>query len=231
MSLLSKIFTAIRGGATEAGQAVVDKNAIRILEQEIRDAENYMDKAKRDLTEVMAKEMQAGRRVEEINKEVSKYEEYAKQALAKGDETLALEIATKIADIQAELQLKKKEKESFAGHVVRLKDMIRKTNASLSDMKRQMVMVKTTDSVHKATKTITDNYASSGSKMLSAKESLDRIKQRQQDYEDRMSAGEALQDEFTGQSLEDKLADAGLSGNQNSANDILAKLKAGGSSS
>lgn len=229
MSLLGKIFTAIRGGANEAGQAVVDANAVRILEQEIRDAEKHMENAKRDLADVMAKEMQAGRRIEEVKKEITNYENYAKQALAKGDESLALDIAGKIAELQSEKQLKEKEKQSFNNHVTRLKEMIRKTSASLNDMKRQMVMVKTTDSVHKATKTITDNYANSGSRLLSAKESLDRIQKRQQDFEDRMAAGEQLEDELTGKSLDEKLQEAGLSGNQNSANDILAKLKAGDS--
>ena len=40
MSILTKIFTLLRGGANEAGQAVVDANALRILDQEIRDAGN-----------------------------------------------------------------------------------------------------------------------------------------------------------------------------------------------
>jgi len=54
MSIFKKIMTAIRGGASEAGEAIIDANATRIFEQEIRDAENHLTKAKRDLTGVMA---------------------------------------------------------------------------------------------------------------------------------------------------------------------------------
>ena len=36
MSILSKILTLFRGAATEAGQSIVDQNAVRILDQEIR---------------------------------------------------------------------------------------------------------------------------------------------------------------------------------------------------
>ena len=39
MSIWKKIITAVRGGASEVGEAIVDANAIRILEQEMRDAD------------------------------------------------------------------------------------------------------------------------------------------------------------------------------------------------
>ena len=40
MSIWKKVMTAIRGGVSEVGESIVDANAIRILEQEQRDAEN-----------------------------------------------------------------------------------------------------------------------------------------------------------------------------------------------
>ncbi len=39
MAIWSKLFTLGRAGAHEAGSAVVDANALRILDQEIRDAD------------------------------------------------------------------------------------------------------------------------------------------------------------------------------------------------
>lgn len=226
MSILNKIFTAIRGGAREAGEAIVDKNSVRIFEQEIKDAETQLEKAKRDLTEVMAKEMQASRKVESLTKDVEKHEGYAAAALDKGDENLALEIAQKIADIQGELEIQQKAQSSFSSHTERLKGMIKQTTKALTDMQRQLVMVKTTESVQKATTAITNNYASGSSKLLTAKESLDRIKVRQQDLEDRLEAGEQLQDEFDGKDLESKMKEAGIVEDDNKAADILAKLKA-----
>ena len=38
MNLWSKMLTALRGGMNEAGEAVVDTQALRILDQEVRDA-------------------------------------------------------------------------------------------------------------------------------------------------------------------------------------------------
>lgn len=226
MSVLNKIFTAIRGGAREAGEAIVDKNSVRIFEQEIKDAEGHLEKAKRDLTDVMAKEMQAARKIETVQKDIEKHEGYVASALEKDDEALALEIAQKIAELQSELEIQHKAKTSFATHTDRLKGMIKTTTKALTDMQRQLVMVKTTDSVQKATSAITNNYASGSSKLLTAKESLDRIKQRQEDHEDRMAAGEVLAGDFDGDDLDKKMKEAGIIQDDNKAQDILAKLKA-----
>jgi phage shock protein A len=226
MSLITKIVDAIRGGAREVGEAIVDKNSVRIFEQEIKDAETALDKAKRDLTDVMAKEMQANRKIEALSADVAKHEGYVQQALAKGDEALALEVAQKIAEIQSELDIQKKAQESFSAHVTRLKGLIKQTSKALADMQRQLVMVKTTQNVQKATTAITQNYATGTSKLLTAKESLDRINQKQSDLEDRLKAGEALQNEFNGEDLEKKLKEAGIVKSEDKAQEILAALKA-----
>jgi len=226
MSIFNKIVTAIRGGAREVGESIVDANGVRIFEQEIKDAEESLEKGKRDLADVVAKEMQATRKVQDLTQQITKHEGYAAQALEQNNEGLALEVAEKIGELQSELEIQHKAKESFTQHVKRLKAMIKSASKSLADMNRQLVMVRTTESVQKATQQITTNYTSSGSKLLSAKESLDRIQQRQQDLEDRLKAGEALENEFDGGSLDDKLKEAGITGSNSSAADILAKIKA-----
>ena len=50
MSIFNKIFTALRGGASEIGETIIDANGIRIFEQEIRDSEKNIHEAKISLT-------------------------------------------------------------------------------------------------------------------------------------------------------------------------------------
>lgn len=226
MGILNKILTAFRGGATEVGQSIVDANSTRIFEQEIRDAEKHLTKAKRELTDVMAKEMQAKREMERVSRSIAEHEGYAAQALDKGNEALAIEVAEKIAQLDEELAEQQKANDSFAGHVVRLKDLVKKTERQLSDYQRQLSMVKTTESVQKATATITDSFASSNSKLLNAKDSLERIKARQQQFDDRLKASEALNDENSDKSLQAKLAEAGIGEQKSSANAVLDRIKA-----
>ena len=227
MSVLKKIMTAVRGGAREVGELIVDSNGTRIFEQEIKDAEIHLRKAKQDLTDVMAKQMQAGRKGESLKNDISEHEGYAGQALEKGNEELALEIAEKIAQLEVDLAEQQEVHQSFAGHVARLKDLVKKTERQIKDYDRQLSMVKTTESVQKASAAITDNFASSNSKILSAKDSLERIKQRQQDNFDRLSAAEELESENTDKGLDDRMKAAGIGeGDDKSANAVLDRIKA-----
>lgn len=226
MSILKKIATAFRGGAREMGELIVDANGTRIFEQEIKDAQEHLNKAKRDLTEVMAKQMQASRKVEALKKDVAEHEGFAGQALDKGNEELALEIAEKIAAIEAELLDQQEVHDSFSKHVARLKELVKKTERQIKEYDRQLSMVKTTESVQKASAAITDNFASSSSRMLSAKDSLERIKKRQQDQFDRMEAAEQLADEDSDKSLTDRMKEAGIGEQSNNASSVLDRLKA-----
>ncbi len=87
-------------------------------------------------------------------------------------------------------------------------------------------MVKTTESVQKATSAITDNFSSSNSKLLSAKDSLERIKAKQQKFDDKMKAAEILESENADSSLTAQLKAAGIGSQENSANSVLDRIKA-----
>jgi len=226
MSIFKKIMTAIRGGASEAGEAIIDANATRIFEQEIRDAENHLTKAKRDLTGVMAEQMAAQREVDRLQREVAEHEGYAGQALEKGDETLALAVAEKIANLESELATQQQALASFSGNSDRLKELVKNSERQVAEHKRQLSMVKTTESVQKATSAITDNFSSSNSKLLSAKDSLERIKAKQQKFDDKMKAAEVLESEDSDTSLAAQLKAAGIGSQDNSANSVLDRIKA-----
>jgi phage shock protein A len=226
MSIFKKIMTAIRGGASEAGEAIIDANATRIFEQEIRDAENHLTKAKRDLTGVMAEQMSANREVTRLQGEISEHEQYVSQALEKGDDTLALAVAEKISTLETDLTAQEQALNSFSGSADRLKELVKKSERQITEHKRQLSMVKTTESVQKATSAITDNFSSSNSKLLSAKDSLERIKAKQQKFDDKMKAAEILESESSDSSLTAQLKAAGIGSQENSANSVLDRIKA-----
>jgi phage shock protein A len=146
--------------------------------------------------------------------------------LEKGEEALATEVAGKIAELEAELENQKQAKSRFAEHVIKVKEMIQQTHAKIRDHEREIAMVKTTENVQKATQSISQHMDGGTSKMVAAKESLERIKQRQQDSSDRMSAGEALRAELSGATLEEKLKAAGVGDSEDRQKAVLARLKA-----
>ena len=228
MNILKKIMAAIRGGTRELGESIVDSQGTRIFEQEIEDAKESLKKAKYDLTQVMAKEMQASRKVDVLQAEIMKNEGFVSDALAKNEEVLALEIAGKVAELEQDMASQVSARQSYAQHISKLKGMMEKAERQLKDYERQLTMVKTTENVQKATATITDNFGTTDSTLVSAKESLDRIRKKQEDFDDRNLAAEKLDNETNGKNLSDKMKEIGIGEIENGAQAVLNRLKAKG---
>ena len=227
MTVIKKLVTLLRGSARELGQSVVDNNATRIYEQEIVDAKNSIAEAKTELAAVMAKEMQTARDIERIQGDIRKQEDLAMQALDKAEEGLAEKVAERVAGLEGELQAQTAAHAGFAVQVGRLKDLIRSAEARVREHEREIGIAKTTESVYRATQSISDNIGSTGSRLTSARESLERIKKRHEDLADRMAAAEELDKEFGHKALDDQLAAAGIGDNDKSrANAVMARLKA-----
>jgi phage shock protein A len=226
MSILSKIFTALKGGAREAGEAIVDANGIRIFEQEIADAQNALTTAKKNLTEVMAKEMQTKRKVTALNDNIAEHETFAGQALEKGDEAMAMEIAEKIAEFENDKTELDEVLATYSSSVTALKSQVKEAEKTIKENQRQLSMVKTTESVQKATMAVNNTLANNNSSMGSAKASLERIKQRQADRNDQLAASKTLDNEENGTDLKDRMAAAGIGDTKTKSSDILDRIKA-----
>lgn len=227
MSVIKKLVTLLRGSAREIGQSVVDDNATRIYEQEIIDAKASIAEAKTELTAVMAKEMQTAREIERIKLEIRRQEDMALQALDKTEEGLAMKVAERVAGLEGELQAQTESHAGFAVQVVRLKDLIRSAEGRVREHEREIGIAKTTESVYRATQSISDNIGNTGSKLTTARESLERIKKRHEDLADRMAAAEQLDNEFGHKALDNELAAAGIGDNDKSrAQAVMARLRA-----
>lgn len=226
MSVIGKIITLLRGSVRELGESVVDANGPRIYEQEIEDARAAVNQAKTDLTAVMAKEMQSAREIERLRSEAARLEGLAVEALGKQQEKLAEEVAGKVAETENELEKQTTAHATYAVQVSKLKELIKTAEAKIRDHEREVAMAKTTESVYRATQTISQSIGASGSKLLSAKESLERIKRRHQDLADRMSAADQLDREWGDKALEVKLTAAGIGPDADRAKRVMERVRA-----
>jgi phage shock protein A len=226
MSVMKKVMTLLRGSVREIGETVVDANATRIYEQEILDAKQSIAQAKDDLAGVMAKEMQSARQIEKLHAEIARYEGLAVEALDKSQESLAEEVASKVGGLDQELQEQTRAHAAYAVQVTRLKDLIKQAEGRIREHEREIGVAKTTESVYRATRSISENIGQGGSKLMSARESLDRIKQRHEDLSDRMTASEQLNSEFGQGALEKKLAAAGVGDDAKRQSDVMARIRA-----
>lgn len=226
MSVIKKVVTLLRGSAREIAENVVDANATRIYEQEIIDAKQSILEARSSLADVMAREMQAGRAVSRLEGEVVHYEGLALEALNKSQEALAEEVAGKVAALEQDLDEQRKAQQSFAGQVGKLKELIKAAEAKIREHEREIAIARTTESVYKATQSISDNIGNSGSRLASARESLERIKQRHEHLADRLQASEQLDRELGDKALATKLAEAGIGQDADRQRKVMERIRA-----
>lgn len=226
MNIWSKLMTALRGGVHEAGEAVIDGQALRILDQEIRDADAELRRSKEALAEIMAKLKLAEGRLKDSETKVAEYEAYALKALESNDEALALDVAGKIATMEQVRNGEREQVAAFTTSVADLRRSISQAEANIRRLKQQVDTVKATESVQRAQATVAHRYSGSQSKLNTALDSLDRVKKKQAERGARMEAAAELAREEGTDEVDTKLRDAGIIADAASANSVLARLKA-----
>jgi phage shock protein A len=224
MSMLSKLSALFRGTAHEAGQSVVDANALKILDQEIRDADNAQGKARDDLAGLVARRRMAENELQSFGEQISKYENSARTALGQGKTDLAREVAGRIAELESEIGTRGPQIENMKQAEARLRTAIASTDQKIETLRREIDIVKVNESVQRAQTSVALQSAGAQSRIGSAADSLQRIKQRQAVNEEKLKAGQELEDRRTGADLDAKLKEAGILPGHSSADDVLARL-------
>ena len=173
----------------------------------------------------MARQKLASERVGKAEAKVAEYEQYALKALAADNETLATEVAEKIATLEAELASDREQAAGFAASVTRLRQAVSQAEGRIRRLKQQVDTVKATESVQRAQLAVARRHGGSQAKLHTAVESLERIKQRQAERAARLEAEAELAAEQPEASLEGKLRAAGIVPDNGSAASVLARLK------
>ena len=226
MGVLRDMMTALRGGASEVGEAIVDANAIRILEQEIRDAESAIGSAKQSLTRMKSAEIKLKREIATLDADAADYEQKAVAALNAGEEALATEVAERIAELESERGEKSSEQAALDVEVRKIHAMIKARERTIQKNKRELDKVRTVQELQRATESVSRNFAATGSSEHRVSKALERVKAKQEGWKDRMEAGEWLEGQEAGSDIDAKLRAKGIGASGGGASDVLARLKA-----
>ena len=226
MSIFTKLITLFRGTAHEAGAAVVDANALKILDQEIRDADNALGRARDDLATLVARRRMIEKELQNLSDQASRYESSARAALSKGDEALAMEVAQRISELETDVTAKTPQLAEMKAAEERMHKTIASTHQRVETLRREIDVVKVNDSVQRAQAAVASQGAGASARLGSAADSLKRIKERQMIADEKFKAAGELEDRRTGADLDAKLQAAGILPGHSSASDVLARLKA-----
>ena len=132
--------------------------------------------------------------------------------------------AARIAELEVEISSRGPLIEDMKAAEARLRTAIASTDQKIETLRREIDIVKVNESVQRAQTSVALNSAGAQSRIGSAADSLQRIKQRQAVQEEKLRENQALEDRRTGADLDAKLRDAGILPGHSSADDVLARL-------
>lgn len=226
MSIFKDIVTAIRGGVSEAGEAIVDSQALRILEQEIRDAENAIREAKGSLSKLKASEISLRKDLSVVNDDIADYTAAARSALEKDNRDLAVEIASKIQDLTVSKTDLDERTTLLDEQVNKIHKVITLRQKQIEKNKIELQKAKTYQDLQKTQKAIAGVMPSNDSGAKRVQRALDRVKDKQSDFENKQEADQWLADLENGSDLDAKISAAGIGEQGASANSILDDIEA-----
>ena len=224
---LSKLWTALRGATNEGLESAADTQAIRILDQELRDAKTELQASDQNLTKIMAKRKVAASKVTALQADVETYTNHAISASEKGDEALAIECAERVSELEGSLATEQMLLDGFLTSEKSLKVSIAKAKFNVRLLDQKIDQVKATESVQKAQEAASSRHVGANSKVKTALDSFARIQARQTERSAQLEAAEELANEESGAGLEAKLKAAGIKpGGQIGGSSKLAQILA-----
>ncbi len=225
--MLKIITTLLRGAAAEAEECVFDANAIRILEQQLRDAAAALELSKRELACAMAYQAGEERAISAIEARCAELEDGARKALEAGREDLATEAAAVIAANENERTERQAARDRFAAEVRRLKQMAESGRARLSDLKHGLELARAQEGLRRAGASGRRAIATGTGALRDAEATLVRIRSLQSRDDDVAAALDELEKQGTCENVSERLRDAGFSSEPRvKPADVLARMKA-----
>ena len=107
-----------------------------------------------------------------------------------------------------------------------LRTAIQTAQTNIKRLKQQADTVKATESVQRAQATVAGRYTGSQSRVQTALDSLERIKQKQAERGARLQSAAEIAQSSSEDALDAKLRAAGIVASQASAQSVLERLKA-----
>ena len=225
MSVWGQLFTLVRGGASEAAERIADANVVRILDQQVRDADGALLRAQTDLAGLMGKAKLTRDKVLDLEQKHARDMAVIERAVEQGQDALAGELADRIALLEGELDRERRSFEALSRKETELRDTVTKIRQRIQGMKREIDTVKVTESVQKAQQAVVSHGAGAVSTLGNAAASLQRLKERQAARAAEFEAAARVEELQSGGDLDRRLADAGLLEGPGSGASVLARIK------
>jgi phage shock protein A len=217
--MLKLLVTWFRGAANEAADDLAARNALVILDQQIREAEAAVRAAQSALANAIAEDQRETRHLEAANQRIAVLEDRTRAALAGDREDLARLAAATIAALETDRDAAAKARVLYAAEMERLRKIVAEAVRRLQDLHRGRRLAGVGDALRHA-RLGGSNTAS----LREAETTLAALRTRQ---ETQAAADDAF-DEITTASgrIENRLNDAGFGPcDRPTADSVLQRLR------
>jgi phage shock protein A len=134
--MFKQLVTLLRGKSHDAAEALAARNALTILDQQLRDAGAAIHAARRALALAIAEDRQEAARIAAIGERIAGLEDHTRAALAGGREDLALQAAETIAELEMDRDAAAQAQLSLRAEIGRLRGMVHEAGRRFAELQR-----------------------------------------------------------------------------------------------
>ena len=190
--LVEKLATANRGKTRECLEQAVDANAVRIMGQEIYEAQAQIRQAKQHLASVIADKLRLQRELSQQQQKQQTLEQTIREQLQIGLEPKALQLAETLATHEALLTQTQQHFQQLQDYEQRLLQDLKASSAQLEYYCHALRMAKTTQQVQRAQELMSQQLYSQSHDFSRIQDSLERIQSVQHTKADKLQALEQI---------------------------------------
>jgi phage shock protein A len=226
LHMLKALSTLLRGAAAAAEEDFTDRNALLILDQQIRDVAAGVERSKGALALALAQEEAERERLERTRTRIKDLEERAVAALRGGREDLAHEAAEAIASFEADSQASAAAQTAIAAEIRRLRAGVSNASRRLADLRRGRQIAHAAEAVRRLQGRAAVHSAGASQPLAEAEATLRRLRERQAEATRVEAALEALDEASGPTGIAERLEAAGY-GQRTTPNaaSVLERLK------
>lgn len=222
--MFKQIVTLFRGAAHDAAEDFTDRNALRLLNQQMRDGAEAVAQARNAVAIAVAQNRQEAAQHERLVSRIADLEVRAMAALEQNKDDLAREAAETIALLEAERDASAEAQTRFSTEIARLRTNVHAAEMKLRELQRGQRIAVATDKAQKLRSVAPQSELST---LKEAEETLARLRSRQKQIDLTDQAMAEMDTTGDPSAMAEKLAEAGCGAPmKTSADDVLQRLKA-----
>ena len=225
--MLTLFTTLARGTVAEVEEAIFEANAIRILQQQLRDAASALEHSRRELACAMAHHASEERAIAALSQRIAELEVSGRKAIAGGRDDLAEEASIEIAATEDERNERAEAAARGEAEIKRIRQLVDDGRKRLLELRRGVELARAQEALRRAGANGRRAIAAGKGALRDAETTLDRTRQTHTKEQDVSAALEELERTSSGRDLDERLAKAGFGATQKTKPaDRLARLRA-----